>query len=140
MPKLKSVIAGLAITTAMTGGVVGMGSITTAYATPLHTTSFDDDGGDGIDGGDGLGLGDGEFGIGRRNFHHFHHRDRQRCNRHRGWGGGGWGGWGGWGRHNRRHNEVCVVIRNHNTNDNRAEERRREQHREHRLHENQRPW
>ncbi|MFG6196356.1 hypothetical protein [Nonomuraea sp. JJY05] len=119
MPKLKSVIAGLAVSAALTGGMVSAGAATTAVsadAIKLNTSSIltgiDDD----FD--DGLGLDDGLTNgvvIDRRD-----HRRHQRCHRRHGWGGGGWGGWG---RH-RRGGEVCVVIRNDNFNDNRPERRR----------------
>ncbi|WP_431917009.1 hypothetical protein [Nonomuraea jabiensis] len=123
MPKLKSVIAGLAVSTALTGGMVSAGAATTAVsadAIKLNTSSIltgiDDDFDEGIDDGlldDGLGR---NIVIDRRDRH------RRQCRRHHGGWGGGWGG-GWWGRH-RRGGEVCVVIRNDNVNDNRPERRR----------------
>ncbi|MGW0804386.1 hypothetical protein [Nonomuraea sp. NPDC002799] len=102
MPKLKSVIAGLAISTAMAGGMVSMGAAASA-ATPVSTGNFvftNDD-----------------WGWGNNNNHH--HRRHHRCGRgHH--GGGGWGGWGGgWGRHRRGGGTICVVVHNDNHNDNR---------------------
>ncbi|MEV6031140.1 hypothetical protein AB0L65_08325 [Nonomuraea sp. NPDC052116] len=128
MPKLKSVIAGLAVSTALTGGMVSAGAATTAVsadAIKLNTSSIltgtDDDFDDGIDDGlldDDLGR---NIVIDRRD----RDRHRRQCRRHHGgWGGGGWGGGWGWNRH-RRGGEVCVVIRNDNVNDNRPERRRR---------------
>ncbi|MGV9376871.1 hypothetical protein ACWDRB_13700 [Nonomuraea sp. NPDC003707] len=123
MPKLKSVIAGLAVSTALTGGMVSAGAATTAVsadAIKLNTSSIlIDDGIDGID--DGLLDDD----LGRNIVIDRGDRDRHRrqCRRHHGGWGGGWGG-GWWGRH-RRGGEVCVVIRNDNVNDNRPERRRR---------------
>ncbi|MER5998868.1 hypothetical protein ABT120_09870 [Nonomuraea angiospora] len=124
MPKLKSVIAGLAVSTALTGGMVSAGAATTAVsadAIKLNTSSIltgiDDDFDDGLDDiGDGLNNG---IVIDRRD----RDRHRRQCRRHHGGWGGGWGG-GWWGRH-RRGGEVCVVIRNDNVNDNRPERRRR---------------
>ncbi|MEV4577436.1 hypothetical protein AB0K16_29760 [Nonomuraea jabiensis] len=123
MPKLKSVIAGFAVSTALTGGMVSAGAATTAVsadAIKLNTSSIltgiDDDFDEGIDDGlldDDLGR---NIVIDRRD----RDRHRRQCRRHHGWGGG-WGG--GWGRH-RRGGEVCVVIRNDNVNDNRPERRR----------------
>ncbi|MET9243545.1 hypothetical protein [Nonomuraea sp. NPDC003709] len=126
MPKLKSVIAGLAVSTALTGGMVSAGAATTAVsadAIKLNTSSIltgtDDDFDEGIDDGlldDDLGR---NIVIDRRD----RDRHRRQCRRHHGGWGGGWGG-GWWGRH-RRGGEVCVVIRNDNVNDNRPERRRR---------------
>jgi hypothetical protein len=127
MPKLKSVIAGLAVSTALTGGMVSAGAATTAVsadAIKLNTSSIltgiDDDFDEGIDDGlldDDLGR---NIVIDRRD------RDRRhrQCRRHHGGWGGGWGG-GWWGGRHRRGGEVCVVIRNDNVNDNRPERRRR---------------
>ncbi|NUP83163.1 MAG: hypothetical protein HOV96_37095 [Nonomuraea sp.] len=111
MPKLKSVIAGLAVSTALTGGVVSLGATTTANAST----------GNNLTGQTTLSWGDGDG--------HGWHRRHHRCNRNRhGWGGGGggwgWGGWGGWGgggwgwRRHHRGGGVCVKIFNENTNDN----------------------
>jgi hypothetical protein len=114
MPKFKSIVAGLAVSTALTGGVVSLGATTTANASTE----------DGISTGTSFRTDDG-FG--------WRHRRRHSCGRrHRGWGGGGgwgggWGGggWGGWGGGWRRHHRggggsVCVKIFNDNTNDNRT--------------------
>ncbi|MBE1587513.1 hypothetical protein ACFPOI_41570 [Nonomuraea angiospora] len=127
MPKLKSVIAGLAVSTALTGGMVCAGAATTAVsadAIKLNTSSIltgiDDDGLDdglGIDEGIDDGLTNGIV-IDRRD----RDRHRRQCRRHHGWGGGWGGGW--WGGRHRRGGEVCVVIRNDNVNDNRPERRR----------------
>ncbi|WP_160150767.1 hypothetical protein [Nonomuraea solani] len=95
-------MAGLAIGTAMTGSVVAMGT-TPAVAAPVTTgTSFVE--------GDNWGWG-------------HHHRRKNRCGRHHNRGWGGWGGWGnghrGWGNgHRGGHGKICIVIRNHNRNDN----------------------
>ncbi|MGW5161530.1 hypothetical protein ACWEPN_39205 [Nonomuraea wenchangensis] len=117
MPKLKSLITGLAVSTAMTGAAVAMAP-TAANATPVTslvsvaTGDWDDDDslGDGL--GDGLGTGLGNnWGGGWNNWGGGWGGGRhQRC--HRGGGGGGWGGWG------RRHGRICVVVRNHNRNIN----------------------
>ncbi|MFB4279452.1 MULTISPECIES: hypothetical protein [unclassified Nonomuraea] len=102
MPKLKSVIAGLAISTGLTGGMVSMGAATTAAdaATQIST-------GASVLASDGWGWGR----------HHGHHgRHHQRCNRG-GHHGGGWG-WGGWGHRRHHRGTVCIIVRNHNHNDN----------------------
>ncbi|MEU1391372.1 MULTISPECIES: hypothetical protein [unclassified Nonomuraea] len=103
MPKLKSIFAGLAVSTAMGGGLVGLGAATTATSADAATsagvvtsTSF-------------------QAGCFRRS----------RCG---GWGwGNNWGGWGGgWGwrrHHNNRVGKVKVTIHNRNFNRNRVTER-----------------
>ncbi|QFY12639.1 hypothetical protein GBF35_44120 [Nonomuraea phyllanthi] len=138
MPNLKSVMAGLAISTALTGGVVGLGA-TTANADGTHFTGrtvfagdddsdvddglaflpfVNDDDDDDNDNEDlALLLGTGGLGGGWNN------------------GGGNWGGgrcrhgWGGrWGK---RRN-VCVTVTNDNINFNRDRNRdRRFEHRKH---------
>ncbi|SDI76376.1 hypothetical protein SAMN05421869_10745 [Nonomuraea jiangxiensis] len=130
MPELKSVMAGLAISTLLTGGVVGMGA-TAAGATTQFTTGTsvlasdgDDDFGDDF-GGDGFGdivdFGDsgrrnndgiGFGGFGGFGGHGFGHR----CHR------GGWGG-GGWGRRGGHHGDICVNVTNDNINDTRSDRR-----------------
>ncbi|MFG1704054.1 hypothetical protein ACFLIM_12745 [Nonomuraea sp. M3C6] len=133
MPELKSVIAGLAISTALTGGVVGLGATTTAAeaASPVYTgkTILNDDGfGDDSFGDDGFGdvvdFGD----SGRRN-----RRDGFGFG---GFGGGGFGGHrchrgGGWGRGNNK--DFCVNVTNDNFNDTFDDRRdfRRDDRREH---------
>ncbi|GAA4927043.1 hypothetical protein HD597_011689 [Nonomuraea thailandensis] len=94
MPKLKSVIAGLAISTALTGGVVGVGAATTTAsadaATQVSTA--------------GSVLAGNHCGWGWR-----------RC-------GGGWGwGWNRgkrWGHRHHGHGRIRVVIVNKNYNNN----------------------
>ncbi|WP_043630578.1 hypothetical protein [Nonomuraea candida] len=109
MPKLKSVIAGLAISTAVTGGLVSAGAATSAAnATTTQVTT-----GTSILGNDGWG-----WGWGHRRHHH-----RNRCGKgHHNHGGWGWG----WG-HRRHHHRgtVCIVIRNYNHNDNGSSHDRR---------------
>jgi hypothetical protein len=114
MPKLKSVIAGLAISTAVTGGMVGVGAATSAANATTQVSN-----GTSVLMDDGWG-----WGWGHRRHHNRHH---QRCNRHHGGWGGGWGGWG-WG-HRRHRGEICVVVHNDNVNDNGP--RRRHHHHDH---------
>ncbi|MEO3872701.1 hypothetical protein ABGB18_28135 [Nonomuraea sp. B12E4] len=128
MPELKSVIAGLAISTAMTGGVVGLGAATTAAGAATQVsagTSILTD--DGWDSGDDF-VGD-DFGH-RRN-RGFGFGDQ---------GGFGWGGWGGrcrgqggGGFRNGRHGSVCLNVTNDNFNDTWDDRRdyRRDDRREH---------
>ncbi|MFG2076788.1 hypothetical protein [Nonomuraea maritima] len=115
MPKLKTVIAGLAASTALTGALVA-GGATAAVAMPATAPVVADD-----------GFGD-DFGIGGGH-HFFHDRGhRRQCRNHRGgWGGWGGGGWGR-GRHHRHHQNICIVVRNHNFNDN--QDRHRHRHEE----------
>ncbi|TDC98342.1 hypothetical protein E1292_35430 [Nonomuraea deserti] len=100
MPKLKSVIAGLALSTAMTGGVVGLGATSAEANTPVRT-------GPSVVTGDDGGWG---WGWGHRRHH------RQSCKRHGHHHGGGWG-WG-WGHRRHHRGNICVVIRNDNRNEN----------------------
>ncbi|SDI76411.1 hypothetical protein SAMN05421869_10746 [Nonomuraea jiangxiensis] len=94
MPKLKSVIAGLAISTAMAGGVVGLGAATTATSASAAQIST----------GTSVLTGGGCH--------------RRRC----GWGGGGWGGHRR--HHNRIHIHIFNHNLNNNINENRRHERR----------------
>jgi hypothetical protein len=93
MPKFKSVLAGLAISTAMSGGVIGLGALTTASSANATASAATDAG---VVAGWGGGC----------------HR---RCG---GWGGWGGGGWGGWGRRHHRGGHVKVHIHLHNSNTN----------------------
>ncbi|MEO3793664.1 hypothetical protein ABGB14_25910 [Nonomuraea sp. B10E15] len=106
MPKLKSVIAGLALSTAMTGGVVGLGATSAEANTPVRS-------GPSVVTGDDGGWG---WGWGHRRHH------RQKCKRH-GHHGGGWG----WGHRRHHRGNICVVIRNDNRNEN-GERRHRHHH------------
>ncbi|GAA3110472.1 MULTISPECIES: hypothetical protein [Nonomuraea] len=115
MPKLKSVIAGLAISTAVTGGMVGVGAATSAANATTQVSN-----GTSVLMDDGWG-----WGWGHRRHHNRHHNNR--CGRHHGGWGGGWGGWG-WGHRRHHRGEVCVVIRNHNTNDNGPRQRHHHHH------------
>ncbi|MCC5579868.1 hypothetical protein IMZ11_30020 [Microtetraspora sp. AC03309] len=77
MPKLKSVIAGLAISTAMTGGAVALGAATTTTAANAGVIQV------GCGGGCGGGWGGcGGWGRGgrnhNRNFNRNHNRQHQR--------------------------------------------------------------
>ncbi|MFG1700723.1 hypothetical protein [Nonomuraea sp. NPDC049309] len=103
MPKLKSVIAGLALSTAVTGGVVGVGAATSAAGATTQVSN-----GASVLMDDGWG-----WGWGHRRHHRHHHHARCGKNHHGGWG---WGGWG-WG-HRRHRGEICIVVRNDNVNDN----------------------
>ncbi|MEO3888199.1 hypothetical protein [Nonomuraea sp. B5E05] len=109
MPKLKSVIAGLALSTAMTGGVVGLGATSAEANTPVRT-------GPSVVTGDDGGWG---WGWGHRRHH------RQSCKRH-GHHGGGWG-WG-WGHRRHHRQNICVVIRNDNRNENGERRHRHHKH------------
>ncbi|MGI5273656.1 hypothetical protein ACQEUU_31250 [Nonomuraea sp. CA-218870] len=90
MPKLKSVIAGLAAGAALTGGLVA-GGATAAVAAPTAAPIVANDDWD----GNFFGHHHGFFG---------HHHHGKRCGRHH---------WGGY-----RSKRVCVVVRNFNVNDN----------------------
>jgi hypothetical protein len=91
MPIFKSVIAGLGLATAMTGGVVGVGAITTASTAGASVTTA-------VPGDHSLGCWKG-----------------WRC-----WGGGGWGGHRRHGRQ-RVKIHINIHNNNHNDNDNEAE-------------------
>jgi hypothetical protein len=141
MPELKSVIAGLAISTLLTGGVVGMGATigtTSAGAatqvstgTSILTDDDFDDEGFGDEGFRDEGFGDTvDFGD-----------SGNRRNRDEGFGFGGFsrgfGGHrchrgGGGGRHGNR-SDFCVNITNDNFNDTRSDRRdiRRDDRRDH---------
>ncbi|WP_433434164.1 hypothetical protein [Nonomuraea sp. CA-141351] len=135
MPNLKSVMAGLAVSTVLTGGVVGLGATyadaTTQFTGGNFLTGDDDDDDDAIfftnddddddDDDRGFeeffpflfangGFNNGTDGVGNRG-----------CRR----GGGGW-------RSNRRH--VCVTVHNDNINLNthRRRDRRDEREKDHR--------
>ncbi|WP_433366747.1 hypothetical protein [Streptosporangium sp. CA-115845] len=72
MPKYKSVLAGLAISTALTGGVVGMGAATTVTSASAMTTTVTSVAFPTWGGGCGRGCGCG----GRSHFRRSHHRFR----------------------------------------------------------------
>ncbi|MFC5817210.1 hypothetical protein [Nonomuraea harbinensis] len=112
MPKLKSVIAGLAVSTALTGALVA-GGATAAVAMPTTAPVVAND-----DFGDDLGFNNG-LGFGFFGHHHFGHRHK--CGRHHG---------GGWGRRG-KHKNICVVVRNFNFNDNKRRHHDRHHHRHH---------
>ncbi|MFG1700724.1 hypothetical protein [Nonomuraea sp. NPDC049309] len=99
MPKLKSVIAGLALSTALTGGVVSLGAATTTASADAATTQIT--AGKSVLAGHGCGW-----------------RPR-RC----GWGWG-WKRWKKW-NHRRHHGigRIRIVIINKNHNDNRSDRR-----------------
>ncbi|WP_212746205.1 hypothetical protein [Nonomuraea sp. KC401] len=107
MPKLKSVIAGLALSTAMTGGVVGLSATSAEANTPVRS-------GPSVVTGD-----DGRWGWGWGH----HRRHRHNCKRHGHHHHGGWG----WGHRRHHRGQICVVIRNDNRNEN--GERRHRHHR-----------
>ncbi|MFF4619658.1 hypothetical protein [Nonomuraea jabiensis] len=98
MPKLKSVMAGLALSTAFSGGVVGVGAAMSAAeaATQVGTATSVLAGGCGNWGGRRCGWG---------------------------WGGGRWANW----RHHRMPRIKIIII---NTNRNRNEQQRMEEHHE----------
>jgi hypothetical protein len=106
MPKLKSVIAGLAMSTALTGGVVSVGAATTATSASAATN-----------------VSSTAPVVTWAGCHRSY-----RCGGWGGWGhrwGGcssrcghrGWGGWG-WRRHHRSFPRIRVVIHNSNHNIN----------------------
>ncbi|MEU4507891.1 hypothetical protein AB0G05_00215 [Nonomuraea wenchangensis] len=127
MPKLKSLITGLAVSTAMTGAAVAMGT-PAANATPVTslvsvaTGDWDDD--DTLVDGLGTNLGNNWGGNWNNWGGGWGHRRHERCHRR----GGGWGGGWGWGR--RGGGRICVVVRNHNRNinDQFEHDRRRRHH------------
>ncbi|MBB5774603.1 hypothetical protein AB0K16_29755 [Nonomuraea jabiensis] len=104
MPKLKSVIAGLAVSTALTGGVVAAGAATSPAGAAVQVKSAAP-----VLAGNCRGAGWRRCGWGGR------------------WGGGRWAwggprwGWGGprwgWGGHNRGARvRIVIVNQNHNIN------------------------
>ncbi|MEV1177697.1 hypothetical protein [Nonomuraea sp. NPDC049784] len=136
MPNLKSVMAGLAVSTVLTGGVVGLGATyadaTTQFTGGNFLTGDDDDDDDAIfftnddddDDNDDRGFeelfpllfANGGFNNGNNG-----NVGNRGCRR----GGGGW-------RSNRRH--VCVTVSNDNINfnTNRRRDRRDEREKDHR--------
>ncbi|MET9243547.1 hypothetical protein [Nonomuraea sp. NPDC003709] len=117
MPKLKSVMAGLALSTAFSGGVVGVGAAMSAAdaATQVGTATSVLAGGCG-----GGGWGRGGWG---------------RCGWGGGWGGGRWANW----RHHRMPRIKIIII---NTNRNRNVQQRMDERHEMDHHEdnNQPTW
>jgi hypothetical protein len=101
MPKLKSVIAGLALSTAMAGGTLVAGAATTTTGAAATTTK--------VGAGTSVLAGHGCFRA-------------RRC---------GWGGWGRrHHRHERKHLRIIIENFNHNRNPRRhLEEHRRHDHR-----------
>ncbi|WP_188192418.1 hypothetical protein [Nonomuraea sp. SYSU D8015] len=89
MPTFKTIVAGLAISTAATGGAVSMGALTTSSAASATTASAATSAG---------------FLAG--------------CRKNCGWGwGGGWkSGWGGWRHRNHSHHKQRIKIHIHNNN------------------------
>ncbi|MER6175535.1 hypothetical protein [Streptosporangium sp. NPDC001681] len=75
MPKYKGVLAGLAISTALTGGVVGMGAATTVTSASAMTTTITGAAFPTWGGGCGRGCG-----CGRSHFRRTHHRFRLTLN------------------------------------------------------------
>ncbi|MFG6196357.1 hypothetical protein [Nonomuraea sp. JJY05] len=101
MPKLKSVIAGLAVSSALTGGVVAAGAATSPAAAAVEVKSAAPVLAGRCNGGGWRRCG---WGWGGR------------------WGGRGWGPWAGgrgwgWHRHNRSPRvRIVIVNQNHNIN------------------------
>ncbi|MEV4016975.1 hypothetical protein AB0J35_41435 [Nonomuraea angiospora] len=106
MPKLKSVIAGLAVSTALTGGVVAAGAATSPAGAAVQVKSAAPVLAGNCRGGGWrrCGWGGGRWGGGRWAWGG------------RGWGWGGGRGWG-WGRHNQGARvRIVIVNQNHNIN------------------------
>ncbi|MEU8384201.1 hypothetical protein [Streptosporangium sp. NPDC048865] len=82
MPKFKSVIAGLAISTALTGGVVGMGAATTVTSANAMTTAITSAAYPTWGGGCGWRRGCGRCCGGHRHHRRSHHRFRLIINNH----------------------------------------------------------
>ncbi|MFI6736868.1 hypothetical protein ACIBI9_28405 [Nonomuraea sp. NPDC050451] len=99
MPKLKSFIAGLAVSSALTGGVVAAGAATSPAGAAVEVQSAAP-----VLAGRCNGGGWRRCGWGGR----------------WGWGGRGWGPWAGgrgWHRHNRSPRvRIVIVNQNHNIN------------------------
>ncbi|MFI7617910.1 hypothetical protein ACIBP6_42505 [Nonomuraea terrae] len=103
MPKLKSVIAGLALSTAMAGGTLVAGAATTTTGAAATTTTK-------VGAGTSVLAGHGCFRA-------------RRC---------GWGGWGRrHHRHERKHLRIIIENFNHNRNPrlHQSEHRRHDHHR-----------
>ncbi|MGV9376870.1 hypothetical protein ACWDRB_13695 [Nonomuraea sp. NPDC003707] len=100
MPKLKSVIAGLAVSSALTGGVVAAGAATSPAGAAVQVKSAAPVLAGNCRGGGWRRCGGGWGG---------------RWGGPWAWGGRGWGG--GWGRHNRGARvRIVIVNQNHNIN------------------------
>ncbi|MET7328778.1 hypothetical protein [Nonomuraea sp. NPDC005650] len=110
MPKLKSVIAGLAMSTAVSGGVVGVGAAMSAADAATQVSSA----------ASVLANGCGSSGW-------------RRC-------GGGWGGgrWANWRRHRMPRIKIIIINANRNRNEQQRVEERREM--EHHDDNNQSTW
>ncbi|GAA3411758.1 hypothetical protein [Streptosporangium vulgare] len=82
MPKFKSVLAGLAISTALTGGVVGLGAATTATSAGAMTTTVTAAAFPTCGGGCGWRRGCGRCCGGGWRHHRRHHRIKVIINNH----------------------------------------------------------
>ncbi|MGV9376869.1 hypothetical protein ACWDRB_13690 [Nonomuraea sp. NPDC003707] len=113
MPKLKSVMAGLALSTAFSGGVVGVGAAMSAADAATQVGTATSVLAKGCGGGGGWG----------------------RCGWGGGWGGGRWANW----RHHRMPRIKIIII---NTNRNRNVQQRMDERNEMDHHEdnNQPTW
>ncbi|MGW4961535.1 hypothetical protein ACWEPL_30300 [Nonomuraea sp. NPDC004186] len=104
MPKLKSVIAGLAVSSALTGGVVAAGAATSPAGAAVQVKSAAPVLAGNCRGGGWRRCGGGWGG-----------RWGGRWGGPWAWGGRGWGG--GWGRHDRGARvRIVIVNQNHNIN------------------------
>ncbi|MGW0204151.1 hypothetical protein [Nonomuraea sp. NPDC003201] len=102
MPKLKSVIAGLAVSSALTGGVVAAGAATSPAGAAVQVKSAAPVLAGNCRGGGWRRCGGGWGG---------------RWGGPWAWGGRGWGGGWGWGRHDRGARvRIVIVNQNHNIN------------------------